>query len=356
MQNSYKTDIEKAVRAGIVSLDRKCWDTSPPDAGVSRRIFRNSGIRRARSNRILPRQRHWEGPMDDVRQFGDCLRYEPTGRDVSDLYDAGIGAQLAVFGQAMRLQRDLARVVETEIIPRLMLAHQIEPPLQTSNILPDAVQIAAFTALMLAPAGDDLESRLTELLATGLGPESLLLDLLAPTARHLGTLWEDDLCDFVEVTRAMGRLQRIMREMISRFGGEPTVVRSHRRILLLPCPGDSHRFGLTVVERFFREAGWSVTCTAAEPDDVSLRRIREGWFDIVGLSLACETLFPRMTETVAALRRHSRNAAVRVMVGGPAFATDPESFRCVGADASAGDARHAVSVAECLLDLSPIPC
>lgn len=294
--------------------------------------------------------------MDDVRQFADRLRYEPSSRDVADLCEAGVTAQLAVFGEAIRLQRDLARVVEAEIIPRLMLAHRIEPAPEPTEVLPSAEQIAAFTTLMLDPAGDDVESRLAELLASGLGTDSLLLDLMAPTARHLGTLWEEDLCDFVEVTRAMGRLQRIMREVTSRFRSEAEAPAVNRKILLLPCPGDSHRFGLTVVEQFFREAGWSVTCTLTQPDEDALRCIREEWFDIVGLSLACETLLPTMTETVTALRRASRNAALRVVVGGPAFMDDPDSFRRVGADASAGDARTALSVAECLLDLPVRPC
>jgi methanogenic corrinoid protein MtbC1 len=294
--------------------------------------------------------------MDDVSQFGDRLRYEPSSRDVADLCESRISAQLAVFGQAIRLQRDLARVVESEIIPRLMLAHRIEPAPEPTDVLPSEEQIAAFTALMLDPAGDDVEGRLAELLATGLGTDSLLLDLLAPTARHLGTLWEEDLCDFVEVTRAMGRLQRIMREITSRFRSEPVAPAVNRKILLLPCPGDSHRFGLTLVEQFFREAGWSVTSTITQPETDTLRCIQEEWFDVVGLSLASETLLPTMTETVAALRRNSRNEALRVLVGGPAFAANPDSFRRVGADASAGDARTALSVAECLLDLPVRPC
>ncbi|MCJ2034271.1 B12-binding domain-containing protein [Methylobacterium sp. J-068] len=222
--------------------------------------------------------------------------------------------------------------------------------------MPDAEQVAAFTDLMLAPAGDDLDARIAALLASGLATDSLLLDLLAPTARHLGTLWEEDLCDFVEVTRAMGRLQRIMREVVHRFGVEPVEPREGRRILLLPCPGEAHSFGLTVVERFFREAGWDVTCTASEPSHDTLARVRNDWFDVVGLSLACDVLMSRMTETVAALRRDSRNPALRVMVGGPAFTANPEGCRQVGADAAASDARQALCIAESLLDLSVIPC
>lgn len=294
--------------------------------------------------------------MDDVRQFSDCLRYEPSGRDLAEFCDFGIGARIADFGVNLHLHEDLIRVVQAEIIPRLLLAHRQETTVPYGDILPDADQIAAFTDLMLAPAGDDLDSRLSELMATGLTSDSLLLDLLAPTARHLGTLWEEDLCDLVEVTRAMGRLQRMMHEITRRLGGEPQVPRAGHSILLLPCPGDTHSFGLTLVERFFHEAGWNVTCPISEVEDDLFARVRSGWFDIVGFSVACEVLLPRMAETVTALRRHSRNPAVRIMVGGPAFTQNPDGVRQVGADATAGDARHALCVAESLLDLPARPC
>ncbi len=294
--------------------------------------------------------------MDDVRQFGECLRYEPSIQDLGDFNAFGAGARIADFAQGRQVQEDLARIVQAEIIPRLMLAHRPGPEPQIGDILPDADQIATFSALILAPAGEDLDLRIAELLASGLAPDSLLLDLLAPTARHLGILWEEDLCDFVEVTRAMGRLQRIMHEITGRFGGEPQKHRDGRSILLLPCPGDSHSFGLAVVERFFHEAGWTVACRIAEGDHGLHARVRDDWFDVVGFSLACEVLLPRLAETVTAIRRHSRNPDVRVMVGGPTFLADPERVRQVGADASARDARHALCVAESLLDLPVIPC
>lgn len=294
--------------------------------------------------------------MDDVRMFDDCARCESGSRDGFDLRAFGIEARLAELGSGLRLRDDLARVVEAEIIPRLMLTHRPVAVAATCNILPDSEQVVAFANLMLSPAGDDLDARVDGILASGLAPDSLLLDLLAPTARHLGTLWEEDLCDFVEVTRAMGHLQRLLREINRRVEAAPPDPRAGRRILLAPCPGEAHRFGVTIVERFFRDAGWEVTCTAADPEDDVLTRVREGWFDVVGLSLACEVLLPRLAEAIAAIRRHSHNPAIRVIVGGPAFATDPAVADRVGADAGTGDGRRALDIAESLLDLPARPC
>lgn len=126
--------------------------------------------------------------MDDVRMFDDCARYESGHRDGLDLRAFGIEARLAEFGSGLRLRNDLARVVEAEIIPRLMLAHRPASVTAACNILPDSEQVVAFANLMLSPAGDDLDTRVDAILANGLAPDSLLLDLLAPTARHLGTL------------------------------------------------------------------------------------------------------------------------------------------------------------------------
>jgi len=294
--------------------------------------------------------------MDEMRQSAGDFAYEGSGGDVSDLCQASLESRLGLVARGAHWGHDLARLVEAEIIPRLMVVHRPEPRSGIGAILPTPEQVETFTGLMLAPSGDAVEARIAALIGEGLTPESLLLDLLAPTARHLGVLWEEDLCDFAEVTVAMGRLQRIMHEVTRRFGGETPQHRHGRSILLLPCPGEQHSFGLAVVEQFFRDAGWDVTSTVRDPGGDPLARVRTTWFDVIGLSLACDVLLPNLANMVASLRRHSQNRGVRVMVGGPVFTADPDSCKCVGADATAGDARHAISIAESLLDLPARPC
>ncbi len=294
--------------------------------------------------------------MDEMRQSAGDFAYEGSGGDVSDLCQASLESRLGLVARGAHWGHDLARLVEAEIIPRLMVVHRPEPQSGIGTILPTPEQVETFAGLMLAPSGDAVEARIAALIGEGLTPESLLLDLLAPTARHLGVLWEEDLCDFAEVTVAMGRLQRIMHEVTRRFGGETPQHRHGRSILLLPCPGEQHSFGLAVVEQFFRDAGWDVTSTVRDPGGDPLARVRTTWFDVIGLSLACDVLLPNLANMVASLRRHSQNRGVRVMVGGPVFTADPDSCKCVGADATAGDARHAISIAESLLDLPARPC
>ena len=68
------------------------------------------------------------------------------------------------------------------------------------------------------------------------------------------------------------------------FAASPRAPRVNRKILLLPCPGEIPTgFGLTVVEQFFRDAGWDVTCDghAAGAGRPPLQSASE-WFDVVG--------------------------------------------------------------------------
>lgn len=256
-----------------------------------------------------------------------------------------------------RWHGQLSRVVEAEIIPRLMLAHRMEATTRGPGPRrPTAEDIEAFAALVLAPAGEVVEARITALVDDGLALDSLLLDLLAPTARHLGVLWEEDLCDFAELTIAMGRLQRIMHDLTRRYGGESPADPHGRSILLSLCPGETHAFGLSMIEQFFRDAGWDVTGTALAPVGEILTHARTAWFDVIGLSLGCEVLLPTLAKTVHELRRVSYNPSVRVLVGGPIFIDNPEHLEFVGADATAPDARRAVAAAEFMLDLRAGAC
>ncbi|MGU3540613.1 cobalamin B12-binding domain-containing protein [Methylobacterium sp. A54F] len=250
----------------------------------------------------------------------------------------------------------LAQVVQAEIIPRLMLAHRSANLRRAGGRKPTPEEIEAFCAALLMPDPEAVEARLAELIQGGLGLDGLLLDLLAPTARYLGGLWEEDLCDFTELTVAMGRLQRIMHDLTLRCGGEPARASSVRSILLAPCPGETHVFGLSILDRFFRDAGWEVTGTQLDPSPDLSALVARSWFDVVGLSLGSEVLLPVLAETVRALREESCNPRLNILVGGAIFVDNPGYATLVGADATAADARRAVFRAESLLDLQARAC
>ena len=297
--------------------------------------------------------------MGHWRHFGERLELGPIAAGCGTVSDVS-----PVFRDKPRVRPDstrprpdaLTRVIEGEILPRLMLAHRPSagrrPPADRA-VTPQ--EIAAFSALLLGPGPVDLDAEIAVLRDGGLPLARLLLDLLAPAARHLGALWEEDACDFLAVTEGLGRLQAISRHLCLELEIESAPI-GGRSVLLLPCPGETHRFGLSIVASFFREAGWYVTTAVPAPGLDPLALLATDWFEVVGLSLSSDVLLPVLSATVAEVRRASRNPGVRVLVGGPYFTRHGGEAGLVGADACALDGCSAPAAAEALLDRQALAC
>jgi MerR family transcriptional regulator, light-induced transcriptional regulator len=187
------------------------------------------------------------------------------------------------------------------------------------------------------------------LLNRGVGMETLLLDVLAPAARRLGDLWAQDICTFVDVTTGLGHLHEVLHALDPGERISTPSAATGSRILLAPCPGEQHTFGLAVVARLFRRAGWQVRQERRVSNAVLVQATRRYWFDVVGLSASCEDRLDVLAETIHTMRRGSRNPTVRVLVGGSLFTCRPELAALVGADATAFDGRQAVRQAQRLL-------
>jgi methanogenic corrinoid protein MtbC1 len=242
----------------------------------------------------------------------------------------------------------LGRVIETEILPRLFLAHSgrdrsVDPAPGDPQ---DELDLGDFARLLFAPGCERAREYLENHTRAG-ARETLLLDVLAPAARRLGQLWESDDCDFVEVTVGLRRLHALMRDLAPDFDDVDHGVNDESRVLFLAAPGEKHIFGMTMVERFFRAAGWRTRLT-----DMTqyLDDLRREWFEIVGFSLSCTRHVPALAAAVGQARAASSNPSILVLVGGPIFIDAPELAREVGADATARDAAGAVQLARSLLD------
>jgi methanogenic corrinoid protein MtbC1 len=249
----------------------------------------------------------------------------------------------------------IEQTIEREVLPRLVLAHRTVAGVAPSGRaapqcdLPE--DVGELVRLVLARDVDAPASFVAERHRTGTPVDALYLDLMAPAARHLGWLWEEDLCDFTQVTIALGRLHHLVRAFSVAFHGEAPVLDLGHHALLVPGPGEQHTFGLAMVTEFFRRGGWTVWSGAPDTIDELLAIVRREWFAVVGFSLACSTRIDSLGATIHRVRRASRNRAVGVMVGGPMFTAHPELAAMVGADATATDGLHAVKQAQALLTL-----
>ena len=242
----------------------------------------------------------------------------------------------------------LAQAIQHEIIPRLMLAHrtpiECDLPPEVAKVAVSAEEVAAFGQLILKRGEDQALACITRMRAAGAPIEAIYLDLLAPVARYLGELWEEDLCDFTDVTLGLGHLQKMLRDLNKEAEQSRNLKSNGLSILLVPTPGEQHTFGLAMVAELFRKQGWDVLGGPYDLGDSPQALTGHRAFDVVGFSLATLTNLDNLRKTIAEVRKASKNKGVCIMVGGPLFTAHPEYVTTVGADLVAGDAQEAPSM------------
>lgn len=253
-------------------------------------------------------------------------------------------------------QFDLARIISNDIVPRLLRLHtEVVPDAPSIDALigalrPSSTEIDALAHIIL---GDDLEAAATYVTIMrdrGLSMEMLYIELLEPTARHLGEMWDNDECDFIDVTIGVGRLQKLL----AIFNDTYTLPQlgTRRRVLMATTPGNQHSLGASMIEKLLSAAGWDVETEYSGEVGQIVHMVKRNWFAVIGLTAGSDGQLPAMKSAVAQIRTHSQNADIGVMVGGPMFTQNPQLVDAMGADATAPNAPAAVLAAQKLFDVA----
>lgn len=241
--------------------------------------------------------------------------------------------------------RELERMVDIDIVPRLVLArrHAIVPAISATQqcIATSPGQIEELAKVVLTRNEATAVAYVDSVRARGTSIERIYLDLITPVARHLGDLWLADACGFTDVAVGLWRLEHVVRSLSPIFQSDATRGLRQHQALLVPLPGEHHTFGLYLVAEFFRRAGWNVSSMPLQTVDELVAMVRSEWFTLVGLSLSCDSRLDELASDIAIIRRASRNRNIGVMVGGTIFIDHPEWVADVGADLMAADGRQA---------------
>ena len=277
---------------------------------------------------------------------------------------------------------NVSRLVEDEIIPRLLMVHQDDlrvshfesprlidfrdtsdsqsndndiysldatPIGRRPRVMFDAATIERFAKDVLKHEVDELADQVTHHLDQGVSPETLFVDLIAPAARKMGTMWDDDLCDFVDVTMGLWRLQQLLRTIAAWGQPAPGWHNHGRKILLSTLPGDQHSLGTLIISEIFQRDGWDVE-TMIEPQQSDIfRSVSENAFDVIGLTVTTDFHIGTLPKLLTAIRNVSCNPKIAIMIGGPALGYDPARAIALGADGTALDAAAALTLADKLV-------
>lgn len=242
----------------------------------------------------------------------------------------------------------LAAVVAEQIVPRLLhLQRSMAEARKSLELHPGEFEISELARLVVDPEGSQAMQYVLKLRETGLTLDNLYVELLEPTARHLGDLWNEDKLDFLDVSIGLNGLQRLVHVFAGLDQVEPYDQR--RRALIVTLPGEQHMLGNSIVQRFFRSAGWHVCSEPiADMDDLIAITAHE-WFGIIGFTLATDRNLATLSNFIAAARDHSLNRRVGIIAGGPAFTANDGRAVAAGADGTAANAPAAVMLAKKLL-------
>jgi methanogenic corrinoid protein MtbC1 len=280
----------------------------------------------------------WVGPAQDEQNVRSAPAANENLSDISH--------------DAPRLNRKalLTSIVEAEILPRLArirarpAAQSVTPPLVTT-----ADDSAELVRLLLEYHMADAITFVDSLRTRGATPASLYLGIVTDAARILGELWEDDRCDFTQVTIGLGHLQHVMHALSPHFQIDTVRRAQTETVLLAPAPGEQHTLGLVMLAEFFRREGWHVAGGPATSAGDVAGIVRGTWIDVVGFSVGSAARLEAVAQCIRGARLTSSNPNIFVMVGGPLFLAQPDLVTRVGADSTAPDAPSAVRQANGLI-------
>jgi len=245
----------------------------------------------------------------------------------------------------------MVELLKAQVIPKIVVAlGTLQKPAAHVDASSES-SVELFAVLVLGNDDGAAAEHVAREIAHGVSVEAVFLELLAPTARHLGVMWEADTADFAHVTLGVSRLQRIMRTLGESFCDTAYPAVSGETALLTTLPGEQHSFGLSMAAEFFRRAGWNLSMGPFSSHHDLTSMVQDRWFDIVGFSVTSDRRLDELKRDIHDIRRDSRNRNVGIMLGGPMMMTHPEIATSMKADMVSTDASEAPQQARGLVEL-----
>jgi methanogenic corrinoid protein MtbC1 len=219
---------------------------------------------------------------------------------------------------------------------------------------PDTAEIIEFSRMCVQEQAHVTTQRVAQWVQHGYTMDDIFLKLIAPVARHLGWMWEEDELDFSQVSLGLIRLQQITHQLGYSYQSGPQIAGGVRRMMIGSVPGSQHLLGLTIVAEFFRKDGWEVVVEMADNKEDLIQAVGGEWFDLIGLSVGLVEQMPLVAKLLTDLKSASKNPNVPLILGGPAFLVAEDKNLELGADGVSLDAAEAVRLGNQLVELPSV--
>jgi excisionase family DNA binding protein len=169
-------------------------------------------------------------------------------------------------------------------------------------------------------------------LGSGMEPETVLLEVIAPTLRSIGELWEQGKLGIADEHRASATATRLISRLGARFGR-----RGHKRgtVIVTAPAGEMHSVPIAMAANLLRWHGFGVVELGADTPAEALAEAAIAEPDLVAVAIGCTAKnSPQAARrAIAALR--VATPKVPVLLGGAAITTATQAKR-LGADMFTG--------------------
>ena len=250
-------------------------------------------------------------------------------------------------------QSSILSILESQIIPSLLNAERFTAGylnlMSSPSACPSQKDIEIFADLCVSQDQEVSQAFADHFLESGLNKEDIFLELIAPAARYLGSQWDDDCMDFSQVNLGLIRLHAIANEIRFAYKDGLFAKAKVNRVMIASAPGSLHMLGTAIVAEIFRNQDWQVVEEMSSSANELIQAVSGEWFDVIGLSISIEQQLTNLADLIAQLKRVSLNPRVGILLGGPIFAVKESSADDFGADVICVDAKHAVGLAESVL-------
>jgi len=249
----------------------------------------------------------------------------------------------------------LNKTIESEIIPRLLMGHQLEAANQNavskaSKIEVKQTEVIDFCQILLDGPIESCFSYIAEMQKSGHTLVSLYMNLIPASTRRLQELWENDVNSFTEVTMALGRAQNLIHQLSPIFMNEGNLSQLKGNALLINAPGSQHTLGILILGEFFKLNGWNTTVEIEISSEELRERVQSQTFDLLAISVSCDDQWDTIKPLLKEIKQASKNKEMITMMGGALFDHKPELVEVCPADICTLTAEEAIAeVSELLL-------
>ncbi len=218
-----------------------------------------------------------------------------------------------------------------------LLGHALRPnaphatlrPCETLADLDISYEIDTYINLILYNRPVAAIDRIINIADLGVSVQKIYRDILEPITARAMEMIKSQQCTIHQefslaqsLTSSMGILQKYV---VRRAANE-------KSFLGITVGNDSHNIGLIMICNFMHMEGWDVWCLDKFSPD-RLQAITVFKPDVLGISVTVAEHILEAEELICAVKRYQRHPLI--MVGGQAFAADPQLWRKINADAFA---------------------